>query len=905
MKITIIRGLCPTGLTGRASAVLCAVALFALATANVCRADGVQSGWLGTLTHNNQPNGDVYAMAEFEGDLVIGGAFTSIGGVAANHIASWDGAAWHAMGGGLNGAVRALTVWNNVVVAGGDFSIGSDFTFGHVAHWDGSAWAGYAGGPADSVRALAVYQGALYAGANDLAAHTGYLWRWNGQWTQVASFTAATGAVNSLAAYTTTDSIPTVALAIGGDFNDVHPFGFPTLNATGPLVSYDGVTIRGVVQCKIEVGGAVHALASSASIDPLFVGGELLTSDINQCLNEGDFGSRYAWRLSGGFFYGEWETFWRGFVGDALNGVDGTIRTILGQDGSDAPILAGDFTHIYPDDHAPALAGHVVSCSRIVTPEGTGGWSLSPLGAGVDGPVYSAIRYGCSLIVGGSFTHAGSVAAGHLAAWDGQTWSAFGAGVNCCSHSPNVCVAFASSLVKVGDGSTWPKGILLGGAFLEAGTRLMNGVAEWRGAAWAALGSGLGGDAATGFEARALLSVTTGTSPVTTVYAGGDFTTAGGAAAHSLATWDGRVWREVGGGLNGPVSALAWWNGQVVVGGEFSLAGTVPAQNLALWDGSAWHAVSSPGSANGTDGPVKALAVMNGQLYVGGKFQHAGGVAACGFAWWTGAAWQVPAACLTDAFGAPGEVDALAALAPLPGIFVGGNFATAGGVPVNNVAQWGGTAWSALGAPGVGGVSGTNGAVYALASYGTQLAVGGAFTTAGGGTAQGLATFDPTAATWQALGGGVADGPVRALTADGTTLYVAGDFDAVVNSDGSLTSAPHFAAWGDTAGTTTAIVPAPAPRAAALEFAPPQPNPAAGAVTLAYMLPSAGMVTLAVYDARGALVARPVAQWEGRGPHSIVWDSRNLAGLRLPAGVYEARLTTPGARRTQRITLMR
>src|ERR1017187_5044964 len=60
-------------------------------------------------------------------------------------------------------------------------------------------------------------------------------------------------------------------------------------------------------------------------------------------------------------------------------------------------------------------------------------------------------------------------------------------------------------------------------------------------------------------------------------------------------------------------------------------------------------------------------------------------------------------------------------------LYAGGDFTAAGGVPVNNIAKWDGSAWSALG-------SGMNSWVNALAASGTNLYVGGNFITAGGVT---------------------------------------------------------------------------------------------------------------------------------------------------------------------------
>jgi len=66
-------------------------------------------------------------------------------------------------------------------------------------------------------------------------------------------------------------------------------------------------------------------------------------------------------------------------------------------------------------------------------------------------------------------------------------------------------------------------------------------------------------------------------------------------------------------------------------------------------------------------------------------------------------------------------------------LYAGGEFPTAGGTTVNNIAKWNGTSWSALG-------TGTNGEVDALAIDSSgNLYAGGDFTTAGGTTANLLA----------------------------------------------------------------------------------------------------------------------------------------------------------------------
>jgi hypothetical protein len=86
-------------------------------------------------------------------------------------------------------------------------------------------------------------------------------------------------------------------------------------------------------------------------------------------------------------------------------------------------------------------------------------------------------------------------------------------------------------------------------------------------------------------------------------------------------------------------------------------------------------------------------------------------------------------------------------------------------------------------------------------------------------------------------------------------------------------------------------------------LAAPMPNPARGASTLTFSLPTTQAVELDVYDTRGALVRRLDHGVEGAGIYARVWDGRDDRGKRLRPGVYFSELRAGG--QTFRRTLVR
>lgn len=161
-------------------------------------------------------------------------------------------------------------------------------------------------------------------------------------------------------------------------------------------------------------------------------------------------------------------------------------------------------------------------------------------------------------------------------------------------------------------------------------------------------------------------------------YAGGAF-----AGNEVLSFWDGKDWQDRTHGLDGAVYALADWNGSLVAGGAFRDAGSESVNYVAVWNGAGWSPIGT-----GFDGPVRALAIYRGDIVAGGDFAHAGSREVGYVARWNGASWEPLGSGVTGS--APRVVRALEVLSDgdYEGLYVGGNFQSAGGGSSTNIARW-------------------------------------------------------------------------------------------------------------------------------------------------------------------------------------------------------------------------
>lgn len=144
-------------------------------TANLAAWDG--ANW--SSIADPDPNTKTDAAIEFQGDLIVSGAFTTIAGITVEHIARWNGSAWSAFdstgfwGSGIGGPT-SLTIHKDKLVGAGRKADASAV----VAQWNGSSWTqlGSAFATLNVVRSVG---GVLYCGNNSTSPFTriGY---WDG-----------------------------------------------------------------------------------------------------------------------------------------------------------------------------------------------------------------------------------------------------------------------------------------------------------------------------------------------------------------------------------------------------------------------------------------------------------------------------------------------------------------------------------------------------------------------------------------------------------------------------------------------------------------------------------------------------------------------------------------------------
>jgi len=294
-------------------------------------------------------------------------------------------------------------------------------------------------------------------------------------------------------------------------------------------------------------------------------------------------------------------------------------------------------------------------------------------------------------------------------------------------------------------------------------------------------------------------------------------------------------------GIEGWVGCAAEFQGSLIIAGVFQGVGGVEAHNIAGWDGSRWSPLG-----DGLTGPVLSLAVYDGELVAVGDFQYSGTRSVRGIARWNGAEWSPLG---TGLWSRQWEVD-VNALAVSGGLlYAGGTFDHAGEVEARHIAQWNGSAWSALG-------GGLNTSAYSLLAVGGSLYAGGYFDSAGGAPAR------------------------RSLARFHGELFLGGHQD--LHRESQFWSPPGVYRWDGVRWNSFAVV--------AREAQPPGPSDPP--MIFAMKVFGDRLVVAGVFDSIDGVAAKGIAAWDGRRwaamdvglEHAWVWALEECEGSLYAAG---------------------
>ncbi|MEK6676603.1 MAG: hypothetical protein AABZ47_13240 [Planctomycetota bacterium] len=597
---------------------------------------------------------------------------------------------------GVDGNVLASILWDpdgdgplpTLLIIGGRFRIAGNGGAKNVAAWDGKEWHAMGDGVKGAVYSLIIHDGQLIAGSElwtkeEERAET--ILSWDGMnWVPLGG--QLEGLVRAMAIFRG-------QLIAGGSF------AIQGLEGYYLAVQWDGIQWLPI---GVNLLGDISALAVFR--DELVAGGSFNSI--------GGVSANGVAKWNGK----EWQP-----LGDGVTnpgGASGVLALTL-------------YNH-------ELVAGGGFSNAGTVPTNSIASWDGSEwrsMGSAVERNriVYDVTEYRGELVVIGEFDSIGEVPKWGIARWDGIQWHSF-------KQSP--VLGYGSSLGHF-DGELIVGGTIHGTSY---------GVVRWNGESWSGfnIGGTIGGVLAFAEHAGQLV-------------AAGDFTRIRGIEANGVARLDGTQWKALGSGLDLPIRALGVHNGELLAAGSFSGPGSSGNSDLVRWDGLAWQDI-----VPAISGWITGLLVHDGKLVVIGDTQihEEGQLTRFDVAVLDGDEWR--------GLGRLGGI-VYAAIVYQGDLIVAGDFETADGVEVNSIARWDGVQWQPLGT-GLDRESlrKPHGNAYAAAIYDGKLIVGGNFESAGGVAVRNIARWDGK--RWEPLAEGLSD--VRSLAVHDGRLIAAGHFES-------------------------------------------------------------------------------------------------------------------------------
>ena len=243
-------------------------------------------------------------------------------------------------------------------------------------------------------------------------------------------------------------------------------------------------------------------------------------------------------------------------------------------------------------------------------------------------------------------------------------------------------------------------------------------------------------------------------------------------------------WSSIG-STDGSIHDIISYNGDLYIGGQFGLINQMQqASGIAKYT-TFWSAFANAGvmcSINAASScGVYALCEYNGELYAAGTFTSMSGIPVENIARWNGTSWSAVGGGITTASINDGVRKLIVFNNDL---YAMGYFTGAGNVSAQNMARWDGSSWSSVT------TFPANSQILSAEVFDGALYVGGNFTTVGSVPVNGVARYDGI--SWSDAGQGLQNsGGVTCMAALNDTLYAGGIFN--FPSSSSVNS--HVARW--------------------------------------------------------------------------------------------------------------
>ena len=215
-----------------------------------------------------------------------------------------------------------------------------------------------------------------------------------------------------------------------------------------------------------------------------------------------------------------------------------------------------------------------------------------------------------------------------VATWDGTNWGHLGDLMQIYQEG-----GWISSIAAGNHGEVY----IAGEFYLDTPNGVANGIAMWNGTNWCALGAGITGRQAYSDIWGQLQYDHLWINGMAVDYAGnlyvvGEFSQAGGKTVNGIAKWDGNEWSALGNGIGWNGESVAAYGRDIYVSGRGLYADGLPPSQVLRWDGHVWSVL--PQGSIPASGYVATLASGPNGVFMAGQFSSAGGDPVNSVAFW-------------------------------------------------------------------------------------------------------------------------------------------------------------------------------------------------------------------------------------------------------------------------------